>query len=284
MHLSEHVCLIEVSCRVVAPDDLIDWHNHRRCHEFCLILEGAPTVGHRGGKLVPQVDTLFLFVNGEMHGIWNSGSASARLWLLHFHVSPTLRTHFHELFKRPSDQRVLKLSPAQRQWFASACHRLAFERETLGFLNAFAASAWLTLLLVNVTRWLVIDPGSDLTNDKGEIDPQCLELWQKIHRQVFQPTSAGPMLFGLNPGHDSLRHRFRKIFGISPQGMLIRLRIDRAKELLRTSNLSVKEIAHELGYSRQHDLTRAFHKYTGTSPREWKMHAKWQVPERIPVK
>jgi len=40
---------------------------------------------------------------------------------------------------------------------------------------------------------------------------------------------------------------------------------------LRTSNLSVKEIAHELGYSRQHDLTRAFHKYTGTSPSEWKM-------------
>ena len=81
------------------------------------------------------------------------------------------------------------------------------------------------------------------------------------------------MIFGLNPCHDSLRHRFRKRFGISPQGMLIRLRMDRAKELLRTSNLSVKEIAYELGYSRQHDLTRAFHKYTGTSPSEWKMRA-----------
>lgn len=53
------------------------------------------------------------------------------------------------------------------------------------------------------------------------------------------------MLFGLNPCHDSLRHRFRKLFGISPQGMLIRLRIDRAKELLRSSNLSVKEIAYQ---------------------------------------
>jgi two-component system response regulator YesN len=49
--------------------------------------------------------------------------------------------------------------------------------------------------------------------------------------------------------------------------------MDRAKELLRTSDLSVKEIAYELGYSRQHDLTRAFHKYTGTSPSEWKMRA-----------
>ena len=52
--------------------------------------------------------------------------------------------------------------------------------------------------------------------------------------------------------------------------MLIRLRMERAKELLRGSKLSVKEIAHELGYSRQHDLTRAFRKYSGTSPSEWK--------------
>jgi two-component system response regulator YesN len=49
--------------------------------------------------------------------------------------------------------------------------------------------------------------------------------------------------------------------------------MERAKELLRTSNLSVKEIAQELGYSRQHDLTRAFHKSIGTSPSEWKMRS-----------
>jgi AraC-like DNA-binding protein len=45
----------------------------------------------------------------------------------------------------------------------------------------------------------------------------------------------------------------------------------RAKELLRSGTLSVKEIANELGYSRQHDLTRAFRKYSGTSPTEWRM-------------
>jgi len=192
--------------------------------------------------------------------------------LLEFHVSGVLRTNFHELFERPSEQRILKLSTAQRQRFSSVCQKLAFERNAPGSLNAFAASAWLTLLLVNVTRWLTIDPGLFFAHGKGEIDPQCFELWQKIQRQVLRPTATGPMLFGLNPRHDSLRHRFRKVFGISPQGMFIRLRMNRAKELLRATNLSVKEIAHELGYSRQHDLTRAFHKYTGTSPSEWKMH------------
>ncbi len=230
MALPAAISPLDVSCRTVAPDDVIDWHAHWH-DELCLVLDGTPTIGHAGSKLIPQDDTLFLFGESEEHGVWNLGGATARLWLLEFRIN--------------SD----------------------------GCLSAFAASAWLTLQLVDITRWLSADFEVDLGDGSDEIDPQCFQLWQKIHRQVFQPSSPGPMIFGLNPCHDSLRHRFRKLFGISPQGMLIRLRMDRAKELLRTSNLSVKEIAYELGYSRQHDLTRAFHKYTGTSPSEWKMRA-----------
>jgi len=269
MNLPADIRLLEVWFRNLAPAEVIDWHAHRH-EEFCLILDGTPTVGHGAGKIVPRTATLLLFKEGEMHGVWNSGPAPTCLWLLEFRIDAALRDHFRELFERSPQERVLKLSPSQRQRFSYTLQKLTFEKHSPDSLKAFAESAWLTLLLVNMTRWLVIQPKLDFADGKEEIDPQCLELWQKIHRQVFQSTSSGPMLFGLNPSHDSLRHRFRKIFGISPQGMLLRLRMDRAKELLQTSGLSVKEIAHEIGYSRQHDLTRAFHKYIGTSPSEWK--------------
>jgi hypothetical protein len=278
MDLTADLSPLEVSCRTLPSDDLIEWHTHRH-DEFCLVLEGAPTIGHAGGTMASQANSFFLFKEGEMHGIWNSGPAPARFWILEFRVNSILRDHFRGLFERSAEQRVAKLSAAQRQQFGTACQKLAFEKDASGFLNAFAASAWLTLLLVSVTRWLVIKPEFEFADGTEEIDPHCFDLWQKIHRQVEQPASTGPMLFGLNPCHDSLRHRFRKIFGISPQGLLIRLRMDRAKELLRTSSLSVKEIAHELGYSRQHDLTRAFHKHTGTSPSEWKMQASGSAPK-----
>jgi AraC-like DNA-binding protein len=81
------------------------------------------------------------------------------------------------------------------------------------------------------------------------------------------------MLFNLNPRHDSIRHRFRKLFGISPRGLLVRLQVDRAKELLLTSDLSVKEIAFELGYAWQQDFTRAFKKCAGMSPSQWRQCA-----------
>jgi len=272
MHLSPDINPLEVSCRTLPPNGAIDWHTHWH-DEFCLVLGGAPTVGHAGAKLIPQTDTLFLFNQSEVHGIWSSARATARIWSVEFHISSTVKTHFRELFEQSPERRVIKLSPVQRQRFCHACQRLALEKGATGLLNAFAASAWLTLELVNVTRWLLATPEVGSVDGSDQIDPQCFELWQKIHRQVLQPNSSGPMLFGLNPCHDSLRHRFRKIFGVSPQAMWLRLRMDRAKDLLRTGHLSVKEIAHELGYTRQHDLSRAFHKYTGTSPSEWKMRA-----------
>ena len=277
MHLAPAVSPLEVSCRTLRPDDVIDWHAHWH-DELCLVLEGMPVVGHASSKFLPEAGTLFLFKENETHGVWNPGRANARLWLLEFHINSVTRIHFRDLFERSPEKRILKLSAGQRHRFCNACQELAFEKGTTGFLNAFAASAWLTLQLVNVTRWLAASSETEPAGEKEEIDPQCFELWQKIQRQVLQPSSTGPMLFGLDPCHDSLRHRFRKTFGISPQGMLIRLRMERAKDLLRSGRLSVKEIAQELGYSRQHDLSRAFRKYTGTSPSDWKTHSNGSEP------
>lgn len=47
---------------------------------------------------------------------------------------------------------------------------------------------------------------------------------------------------------------------------LIRIRIERAKELLRTTDLGVSEIAYEVGYASHERFTAAFSKFAGTSP------------------
>lgn len=272
MHLSAAINLLEVSCRTLKPDQFIDWHTHWH-DELCLVLKGSPTVGQAGCKSLTQVGALFLLKENEMHGVWNTARTTAKLWSVEFQIESEIRAHFRDLFDRSVESRILNLSLGQRRQFCLACQKLALEKGGAGFLNVFAASAWLSLQLVEVTRWFLENSETGFVDSKEEIDPQCLELWRKIQQQVRQPSSPGPMLFGLNPSHDSLRHRFRKIYGISPQGMLIRLRMERAKDLLRNGKLSVKEIAQQLGYSRQHDLSRAFHKYAGTSPSEWKVRA-----------
>ncbi len=68
---------------------------------------------------------------------------------------------------------------------------------------------------------------------------------------------------------------FRKIFteyyGMSPIHYLHKLRIDKAKEMLRSEYGSVGAIAKTLGYSSIQHFSKTFREYTGISPKQYAM-------------
>jgi two-component system response regulator YesN len=51
---------------------------------------------------------------------------------------------------------------------------------------------------------------------------------------------------------------------------LTEIRIKKAKELLRMTNLRSTEISYQVGYSDPHYFSHVFGKYTGFSPREFR--------------
>ena len=261
---------VEASSSVVAPTSAVGWHVASH-DDFWLITTGSATMGHAGQLFPSEAGTLFFSRRGETQGFWNR-SAATRLWVLKFEVSSAGSIEFSELLDLPPEERILKLSAAQQQLFCDILLKIAFAKSTHDRLSAAIASAWLTIQLVNVTRW-VSARRDNLSVCGTEVDLQCFELWQKIHRYACHTRSAEPMQFSKDPAYDSLRHRFQKLFGLSPRGLLVRLRMERAKELLRTTNISVKQIAQELGYSKQHEFTRAFHRFSGMSPNKWKCKA-----------
>jgi AraC family transcriptional regulator len=59
---------------------------------------------------------------------------------------------------------------------------------------------------------------------------------------------------------------FKQSMGTSPYQYVMRQRIERAKYLLRTTPLSVVEIAVQTGFPNQNQLTVQFRKFTGTTP------------------
>jgi AraC-like DNA-binding protein len=72
----------------------------------------------------------------------------------------------------------------------------------------------------------------------------------------------------LSPNH------FSTIFsgetGVTFKEYLTQLRMDKAKELLRTTALNTGEIYHQVGYSDPHYFSVAFKKATGLSPRQFR--------------
>src|SRR5439155_16707837 len=70
------------------------------------------------------------------------------------------------------------------------------------------------------------------------------------------------------------RSRFRNLFkeavGEGPGRYLSRLRVEQAKDLLKGTNLSLTEIAERVGYADPFSLSKAFKRFLGCSPQEYR--------------
>jgi AraC family transcriptional regulator len=74
-------------------------------------------------------------------------------------------------------------------------------------------------------------------------------------------------LIGVSPAH--LRKLFLDVYGRSTQEVFDELRMEMAKELLRESSFSLKEVAVRCGYGAYSQFYRAFNRHTGLTPMDW---------------
>jgi PAS domain S-box-containing protein len=67
-----------------------------------------------------------------------------------------------------------------------------------------------------------------------------------------------------------LNRRLRMIFGITAGQFIIKTRIDRASEMLRSSDLAIADIAHRCGYFDQSAFSRVFRRTVGVPPGQYR--------------
>lgn len=63
---------------------------------------------------------------------------------------------------------------------------------------------------------------------------------------------------------------FKKHTGISPMQYLNKIRLDKAKKLLRSTKIPITEVSHQVGFLDSFYFARVFTKETGMSPREYR--------------
>lgn len=73
-----------------------------------------------------------------------------------------------------------------------------------------------------------------------------------------------------NIGYSWFRRMFKNYTGISPRQYYLQLKIMRAKWLLLSTDLSIKEISYELGFESIHYFSRMFKQKAGVSPSEFR--------------
>lgn len=108
----------------------------------------------------------------------------------------------------------------------------------------------------------------------------ALELASRIDEQPGDAAAVWQLAkqAGYSPGH--FTRVFKSVMGQSPQSYTVNARINRARQLLRESNLSISEIADVLGYEDLFFFSRQFKQKAGQSPRDYRRAA----PEANPRK
>lgn len=132
--------------------------------------------------------------------------------------------------------------------------------------NEEELSAWLVRMLSRI-----LDHMEAESTDKGDTDLRLgIEF---VHAHFAEPIGRDDAARAarMSPSHFS--RTLKEKTGRGFTDLLNQVRVDRATELLRKSNLSLSQIAFEVGFSDQSYFTKVFRRHMRCTPRDYRLQA-----------
>ena len=145
-----------------------------------------------------------------------------------------------------------------------AFHRVFDEFIQPDKLHEISSSALLITLLTRFSRAV---KGISEGHRKGHMLSATL---QYMNRHYNEPLSIPFLAEYANVSYGYFRRLFKEITGITPSEYLTKIRMDNARLLLYRTDISIKEIAYQVGFSDQLYFTRMFTKVYGVSPTKFR--------------
>lgn len=147
--------------------------------------------------------------------------------------------------------------------------RLSFKQSSYPHLESLEASGWLRLLLHHFGLSNRESIPVHLPEMSEIIDRQIDQAIRWISLQYHQHISIDQMASTLGYHRAHLSKAFKQKTGISPKQYLMKVRMDKAKELLGGA-LTIDQISSSVGFNDALYFSRQFHKWSGMSPSEYR--------------
>lgn len=91
------------------------------------------------------------------------------------------------------------------------------------------------------------------------------QVYQYMVEHAYDPHSIREVVAHAGILSNTARRTFRKLTGTSPMSFILKLRIEKAKDMLRDTDLPIKEIAKQVGFSSYDSFGNSFQKQVGSS-------------------
>jgi len=106
----------------------------------------------------------------------------------------------------------------------------------------------------------------------GRIDPRLIWIHRTIRMKYREPLTLEGLADSLQCNPVYLSNTYSKVFHCSPMKHLQRVRVDKARQLLADTDLSINDITLSVGYISRSQLAAYFKKHYGVTPSEYRMN------------
>lgn len=252
------------------PNSLIP-HCHEGVFEITLVLDGCLEFTLGNERFPIRGGMFFITKPGEWHGAVDNTLQPAEWYWAHVRfpdrgampgMSEPQTRELADGFAGIS-QRLVNGSEALQDCFT----QLLSECRSQKSFSELAARACYHRLLVQILR--DHDRSQHLKNSQELSRSVRLAIdWLDEHLGDALSVTELAEVSGLSESH--FRQRFHQEMGISPSDFIARRRVLKAKTLLRSTDLSITEIAFQLGFQSSPYFAAVFKKLTGHTPSQFR--------------
>ena len=143
----------------------------------------------------------------------------------------------------------------------------ALEREQEARLPGYQSllSAYFMQLVVLLSRYYSAAPGRPT-----QAILRLADALGYLEENYNRPLGLAELAARANLSKNQFIRVFRKAFGTTPIDYLVHRRLQKARELLENTSLSISQIAFDTGFTDSNYFSRRFRQETGKSPRDYR--------------
>ena len=255
----------------------IDPHSHRNLDQIMILREGGGRAMMEGEETPIGPGSVVLVPATSVHGFTFEEGTAGAVFSFTSDVLREQRDGAGSVYDRLSAMFASPVANLSGEdcfravW--SLAERLKGEIETDAPAARIATRAWLALLVVEIVRRVA---GSGQRGDHlvPRAAPVLDSLRAMIEERFRQTRRIGAYAGALAMTIDRLTEHTKRVAGVTPAHMVRTRVVVEAKRQLVFTDLSVSQIAFELGFSDPAHFSRYFRRYADVTPQQFREHHK----------
>ncbi len=248
-----NLCILKLSSVLYCPTEKAYYpmqNSGRIAHGFIYTLSGTETYHFKDKTLRVEPGTVLYLPKDAQYTITFEGEKS-ECYVMNFEINTAFPCPFLTKFEQNSRTKEL-FTEAERKWKHK---KTGYYPECLSLFYELVAT-----LLKKETQYV----NSDNFRKIAKATEYLKTHFTESELRIEQLAKMSEM---------SVKHfetLFYKKFSVTPKEYILLLKMERAKELLQASHMSVADIAFALGYNDIYHFSKIFKAKTGCSPQKYK--------------